>query len=280
MISLDIRCPRCSRKRLLTINKEEVKVKTSGLVSIKIDKNFTCEHSYVAYIDQHYIIRDYFDFDYSLELPEMISEKEKEIYKSELAVSFDFDLIKLNISPNILTIIFKAIISRIPCVWRDKDILYDYIIPFFKTINEEAFEFELEHISEEIYNNSKSEFKKSIVVNSTTVIKNPYKFMDIKKLKIEKKIINAFLVELNTHTGLKIIKKHAKIAFDLAGIVCDYVKNHVKEKHIYSKNILDYLEGTHKITVSPQYLDFLIEIVNHYFEIPVKLSMSHYSGVF
>ncbi len=268
---------------MLTINEEDIKLRPSGLISINIEKNFTCEHSYIAYLDHHFNVRDYFDLDYSVELPEMVIEEKKDVLAKDSVVSVehDFDLIKLNISQNILAFILKAIMTKTPCVFiKDKDILYDYLIPFFNKMNKDAFEFEMEIISEETYKNSKSKFKKSAVVNSTTIINSPNKFMDIKKLKVEKRIINAFMVELDTQAALQIIKRHAKIAFDLAGIVCDYVLNHVKEKHIYSKNILDYLENTHKITIAPHYLDFLIEIVNHYFKIPVKLSMTHYTGVF
>ncbi|MFW9970677.1 MAG: hypothetical protein ACFFDF_10790 [Candidatus Odinarchaeota archaeon] len=283
MVRLDIRCPRCSRRGTITINKEDIELKPSGLFSVNIDKNFTCEHSYIVYIDYNFNIRDYFELDYNVELPEVQREKETDFIAKDSveSVEYDFGLIKLNLTPNILTVIFKAIISKKPCIFiEDKNILYDYLIPFYKTINEEAFEFEIELISEEIYNNSKSKFKNYLVVNSTTIINNPHKFIDTKKLNIEKRIINAFMVETNIKTALKVIKRHAKIAFDLAGIVCDYVNNHMKEKHIYSKTILDYLEDAHNITISTNYLDFLIEIVNHYFEIPVKLSLTHYTGLF
>lgn len=281
MVNLDIRCPRCSQKRMLTINEKELKGKPSGLISINIDKNFTCEHSYVAYIDHHYNIRDYFDLDYSVELPEIFTEEQTEDIVEDSIASFDFDLIKLNFIANILTVVLKAVISKKPCVFiRDKDIYYDYIIPFFKAINEESFEFEMEIISEETYKNSKSKFKKCIVLNSSAIINNPYKFIDTKKLKVEKKIINAFMIELDTLVGLKIIKNHIKNAFDLAVFICDYLNNHVNEKNIYAKNIIDYIESTYRITISSQYLDFLIEIVNQYFEIPVKLSIPGYTGVF
>ena len=283
MVQLDIRCPKCSRNRMLTLNPEDIKLKPSGLISINIEKNFTCEHSYIAYIDHHFNIRDYFDLDYSVELPEVILEEKKDIIAKEaiISVEFDFDLIKLNITPNILTIIFKAIISKTPCVFvRDKDILFGYLIPFFKTITKNSFEFELELVSEEEYKNTKSKLKKSVIVNSTTVLNSPSKFIDIKKLKVEKRIINTFMAELDTQEGLKKIKRHAKIAFDLAGIVRDYAINHPKEKHFYSKNILDYLANTYKITITPNYLDFIVEIINHYFKVPFKLSMVHYSGVF
>lgn len=283
MVRLDIRCPKCSQKRFLTINPDDIELKPSGLFSINIEKGFTCEHSYIVYVDFNFNIRDYFDPDYAIELPNIKVEEKADISVNDLIVpvEYDFDLVKLNINPNVLTVIFKAVISRKLCVFiKDKDLLYDYIIPFFKAINEEAFQFEIELINEQVYNNSKSKFKKNLVVNKTTIINNPYKDMDIKKLNIEKRIINAFIVESNAQEALKIIKRHAKIAYDLAGIVCNYIKNHITDKHIYSKQILDYLEVTHKITISVQYLDFLIDIVNHYFKTPVKLSIPHYTGVF
>ncbi len=281
MVKINIKCPTCSQNRDLNINEDEIELKPSGLTSINIVKNFTCEHTYIAYIDRHYNVRDYFDLDYSVELPKIITEDQTMDIVEDSIMSFDYDLIKLNLTQNILTVILKAILSKKPCVFiKDKDILYDYVIPFFKTINENAFEFDMEIISEETYQNSKSKFKKYVIVNSSAILNNPYKFIDIKKLKVEKRIINAFIVELDIRMGLKIIKNHIRNANDLAVKICDYVKNHVNEKHIYAKNIIDYLESTYGIIISSQYLDFLIEVVHQYFEIPVKLSMSRYAGVF
>ncbi len=82
MVVINIRCPKCSKNRMLSIDEEQIKFKASGLCLLNIDENFTCEHSYVIFIDQHYNIRDYYDFDYNIELSEIISmEKSAEIIK-------------------------------------------------------------------------------------------------------------------------------------------------------------------------------------------------------
>ncbi len=86
-------------------------------------------------VDYKFNVRDYFDLDYSVELPEIVMEEKVETYvnNSVVALEHDFDLIKLNITQNILRVIFKGIISRKPCIFvMLKDILYDYLIPFFK----------------------------------------------------------------------------------------------------------------------------------------------------
>ena len=96
MSKVKIVCPICSRKGTLDIDDSLIKLKPGGLFSINVDKNFTCEHSYVAYIDQNYIVRDYFDFDYNIELPEIVTEKQTDHNLEELIITYDLDLFKLN----------------------------------------------------------------------------------------------------------------------------------------------------------------------------------------
>jgi hypothetical protein len=281
MVEVKIACPICSQKGILNIDVELICSKLSGLYSVNVDKNFTCEHSYVAYIDQNYVVRDYFDSDYNIELPKIVAEKQTDDNLEDLAMSFDLDLIKLNITANILTIFFKSIISKKSIVFiRDSYTYHNSIIPFFSAINKNLFDFEINIIDEETYKNSKSKLKKKIVLNCSTIINNPHKFIALKKIKVEKQIINAFLVKMDVLTGLRILKNHITKSYDLAVHICDYVKNQDNVKSIYAKNITDFLESTHGVVISTQYLDYLIEIVNHYFEIPLKLSMPYYTGVF
>ncbi|MFW9988996.1 MAG: hypothetical protein ACFFC3_10095 [Candidatus Odinarchaeota archaeon] len=76
MVVINIRCPICSKNRMLSIDEEQIKFKASGLCTLNIEENFTCEHSYIIFIDQHYNIRDYYDFDYNIELSEIFSVEE------------------------------------------------------------------------------------------------------------------------------------------------------------------------------------------------------------
>ncbi|MFW9988995.1 MAG: hypothetical protein ACFFC3_10090 [Candidatus Odinarchaeota archaeon] len=273
MVKLNIICPKCSKNRFLTINKDQIQFKDSGLFSLNIDENFTCEHSYIAYLDRQFNIRDYFNFDYDIELPEIIPEEEPEKVVDELAPSYDFDIVKMNLTANIITIIIKAIISKKPIlIIREKNIYYDNIIPFFKEITKRLFEFEMELIPKDEYKKFKSKYKRYIVLDTSTVLKNPYDFIDIKKLKIEKRIINTFIDAPDASVGITQLRNHIKNARDLARIICEFIENQEMNQNIYIESIVDHISFIRGTKITPQYLDFLMEIVNEYFDIPIKFS--------
>ena len=281
MVKVNIRCPLCSQKGILNIDESMIQLKSSGLFSVSIDRNFTCEHAYIAYIDKDYNIRDYFNLDYNIVLPGIIAEEQTDNDLEELILNHDLDLFKLNLNANILTIIFKSIISKKLIFFiGDKYNYNDTIIPFFKAVSKDSFDFEINIIDEETYKNSKAKFKKELVLNPSTIINNPHKFIDLKRINVEKRIINAFIVEKDSIEGLRILKYHITQSYDIAILISDYIKNQAKAKNFYAKNIIDSLETTNGVIISTQYLDYLVEIVNYYFEIPLKLSMPNYTGVF
>jgi hypothetical protein len=282
MATISIACPICSSKGKIEISEEMVQSKSTGLLTINIRKDYTCEHAYVAYIDKNFAVRDYFNLDYNIELPKVqVKEKEESDPFFDVIRNYDLDLIKLNITANILSFMLKSIFMKKSIVFlKDGYVYNDFIVPFFQIVNYEAFSPDISLLSEEELKKSKNQYKNHIVVTNSGIIRNPFKFINIKNIKVEKQIFNTFFIQSEILAGLQVINHHVKKSYDLATFIKDYVQDHKDAKHIYAKELTDYLEQTHSSIVSTHYLDYLIEIVNNYFEIPVKLSMPLYSGVF
>ena len=101
----------------------------------------------------------------------------------------------------------------------------------------------------------------------------------MKELKVEEKIVNTFLTESVSKASLRDLKFNIQKAFDISVLICEYI-NQKGKSTIISKHILDYLESTKDIIITPQYLEFLINIINDYHKIPIKLALPHYTGIF
>ncbi|MEJ2279920.1 MAG: hypothetical protein P8Y70_19570 [Candidatus Lokiarchaeota archaeon] len=75
-MKVEVRCPACSKKGEVEIEKEQIKNSSRGLLAINISNAF-CEHQFVAYIDENLKVRDCFLTDFEVEIPELKFDKVK-----------------------------------------------------------------------------------------------------------------------------------------------------------------------------------------------------------
>ncbi|HEY0088616.1 MAG TPA: hypothetical protein VGB37_07220, partial [Candidatus Lokiarchaeia archaeon] len=70
MPSVKINCPICEKKGTIDVSQEIMKNVSRGLLAVNIAKEIVCSHSFVAYIDKNFNVRDYFTADFQIEIPE------------------------------------------------------------------------------------------------------------------------------------------------------------------------------------------------------------------
>ena len=61
MASIKIQCPSCGKKGDFEILDEKIKNVARGLLAVNIAENTICEHSFIAYVDKNFTIRDYLE---------------------------------------------------------------------------------------------------------------------------------------------------------------------------------------------------------------------------
>jgi len=136
-----------------------------------------------------------------------------------------------------------------------------------------------------------------MIFENNEIVQNQQKIIDPKKLKVEKQIVNNFLTE-QTSMGLIFIKNEIFKAYNLAQFIADYINNQIQikkenrekiEENVLVVNFLDDLVNKEKvfslkisnelekkfgIKIQKQFLNFLLEIVQSYFNIDVEKAIS------
>jgi hypothetical protein len=267
MAKLQVRCPSCSKNNFIEVSDDEVKKATRGLFAVNIEEGIVCEHSFVAYVDKNFVVRDAFKADFQIELPDAISEDITEVEK-DLSDLFEIDLIKLNFTASLLGFILRAMIYKKKIVIiSDQTYMFNQISNFFDYLTQNTFNFNLTVITEEDYDIET--FGEHFSFKGREVINDFENKIQSTKLNVEKTIIQRFLSEYDPLTSLIILKNEIQKAFELSKTIIDFIKGIKKNEKIYSKKMISILEKKHDIKISIPYLDYLYEIVEYYFEVEV-----------
>ncbi|TXT60331.1 MAG: hypothetical protein BAJALOKI1v1_1280009 [Promethearchaeota archaeon] len=295
MTILRIRCPICKTEGEIEITRERLGAISRGVTAVNISSNTVCTHSFIVYIDKNLAIRDYFTVDFQIEIPEIpIRDQPLDLTLPNKDI-LNLDLIKLNLPASILFSILRAIFlkKRVILVQEDQ-FLKKHIINFFEIITKDSFEVAIEVLTENEYKKDKKKFKNSLVFQENELIKKYKEFIDPNKIKLEKQIINRFLEELDLKLSYIMLKNEISKAYMLSKAIVDYIKDQGgyltlktdnetkdsllsnildevldKEKYL-STFFADYLNEKFTIKIQKYYLNFLLEIVENYFEINLK----------
>lgn len=279
MKKIEVRCPSCSSRGYIEISEEEVGKTARGVFAVNVSEGFICEHSFVAYIDKNFIVRDTFMTDFQLELPEIIPNKSIEPKHSAQLDSINVSLIKLNLSASLIAYIIRAILHKRKIVLIfDQLFMFDDVRMFFDYITRNSFETELVVISENQYNSES--YNDYIVFNRKDVIKDDDGIIDVKKLGVERALVQKFLEEYEPIPSLIYLQNELQKAYKLSETIADIVKGLKKKEEVYSKKMIRDLSRIHNVKIQLKYLDFLIEIVENYFkvEVPKSSRVSNFLG--
>ncbi|MFX0027308.1 MAG: hypothetical protein ACFE8M_12935 [Candidatus Hermodarchaeota archaeon] len=270
MAKLQVRCPTCSKNNFIEVSDDEVKKAARGLFTVNIEEGIICEHSFVAYVDKNFVVRDTFKADFQIELPDAISEDITEIEK-DFSDLFEIDLIKLNLTASVLGYVLRAMIYKKKIVIiSDQEYMFSQISNFFDYLTQNTFNIDLTVITEEDYNIQT--FGEHFAFKGREVINDFDSKIQSTKLNVEKTIIQKFLSEYDPLTSLIIIKNEIQKAFELSETIIGVISNIKKNEKIYSKKMISDLERKHEVKISIAYLDYLYEIVENFFEVKIPRS--------
>ncbi|MFX1444090.1 MAG: hypothetical protein ACFFHV_11795 [Promethearchaeota archaeon] len=281
MPQIQIRCPSCHKIGIIEIEDNALKSITRGLLAVYVKANTICEHSFVTYIDKNLKIRDYFIADFLIEIPEKVpfgKLEEEKIPESEM---INLNLIKLNLPAILITLVIKSIFLKKKIVLIfEEEFLYNHILNFFNYITLDLFEIDISIISNEQYKDNSKIYKDFMVFNGKEIVKNVNKSINLKKLAVEKQIVQNFFSEVDMESSLILLRNDIQKAYILSKAIVDIIKNQRKDEKINILKISKELEDEYQIKLSNKYLAFLIEIVKNYFDIDVpSLSQSFLNSI-
>ncbi|MFX1393711.1 MAG: hypothetical protein ACFFAH_09055, partial [Promethearchaeota archaeon] len=207
MTKVRMKCPSCNKIGNIEVSDVLMKNVSRGLLAINIAQNVICSHTFIVYIDKNFNIRDYFTTDFQVELPQITpaeSIKDSKIPGKEIV---NLDLIKLNMPPMLLTFVIKSIFLKQKIVIiEDQEFLHKHIYNFFKYITQNTFEPNIAIVTEEMYKNNKKNYKDSMVFDHITILRNINKFINPKKLSVEKQIVSRFITEFDLEYSYILLK--------------------------------------------------------------------------
>ncbi|HEY0089851.1 MAG TPA: hypothetical protein VGB37_13465 [Candidatus Lokiarchaeia archaeon] len=269
MTQIIVICPSCGKKGKINVSEDLIKNTSRGILSVNIDPEIICSHTFLVYIDKNLQIRDYFFVDLKLKLPEIASIDKIEVDVRLSKEIVDIELIKLNISAMFLTYVIKSIFLKQKIVLvSDEEFLHKHIINFFQYLTQNNFELDLSVIKSDEYKNNKKSYENAMIFGSNKILKNNKNLINPKKLDIEKKIVARFFSEIQSAYSLIVLKNEIFKAFKLSKQMKEFVENEQESGN--QANILkiqNELEKLNQTRIVNQYLQFLIDIVINYYKI-------------
>jgi len=271
MVKIKVRCPSCNNTGNIEIDNDVIKNDKRGVIAVNVRKDQICSHSIVVYIDRNLAIRDSFLLDFELETPQIdiVAPKENKEFKID---DLKIDIIKLNFIPLTFSYILRGVFFKKKIiVINENQFINDLVLKFFNVIFQNTFDINISFILESDYKIDKKKYYDTLIVEGNRVINDKEKICDLKKLKIEREIINRFFLESNLMLSVLILKNEIQKAFSLTISIVKFIKCLDKSEKINLIKIVDKLEKDYAVKITKIYFNFLIEIVKYYFKIELPM---------
>lgn len=269
MAKIEVHCPVCSNWEKIDISENVTENAKKGLVAINITAGMICEHSFICYVDKNLSVRDCLIADFKIEAPNTSDILEVGDTTQQEIESIKFDLIKLNIPEVVMASIFRAIfLGKNVLLISEDQFLVSHIISFFNYAKKDIFETKIVSISKLDFKNDNKRFGDYIVFEKMDIIQDKNKIINPKKLTVEKSIVRKFLEEFELVTGLIILRNEIQKAKTYSTTIKAFLKNS-KNKNWTSKILIDHIAEIHNEKIQVSYLTFLLDIVQHYFNVEV-----------
>lgn len=274
MVKVEFRCPSCKKIGLLDVHSGLLKQTERGLLAITVPSGNLCSHSFVAYIDKNLDTRDCFLADFMIEIPALSEEDSVEITVPEINTS-EIEILKLNLPASVIVYIIRAVLFKKKVLLvSDKKHLYDHYLHFFEYITQNSFDLNIAFTPKIMYKLKRKDFKESVIIGEDKeIIKDVDKIINVKKLKIEKKIVHEFFQTIEILPSMIILKnellKIHKISEKISALAESY---HLSEL-VNQDEINDSLEDISTTKIQADFLNLLLDVVEEYFGIHVPMSL-------
>ena len=264
-MKIEVRCPACSKRGILEVSEEDVKKTAKGLFAINIDKIF-CSHSFVAYVDKNFSIRDCYITDFQIGLPEAIPNKKVGTVPIKIE-DINLTLVKINLLPNLLVNTIRAIVTgKKIAILSNEPFIYKHIENFLKYITANSFKNEIAIISVEDYKKEKKLYKEHIVLQANQIIKDDTNIINPKKMGIERAIVHNFFDSYNLKTSTLLLKNELLNLHEYSRDLIDLVNSYRGSKKLGKKELIKRLNTRLNIKLTGNYLELVLDILTNYFD--------------
>ncbi|MCF2140926.1 MAG: hypothetical protein K9W44_12790 [Candidatus Lokiarchaeota archaeon] len=212
---INVICPICKNAGRIPVPVDVVKKKETGATSVFIPAGMVCEHSFYAYVDKNFDVRDYLVLEYSL----MDDEKKVENLKNDILRRADeFNITYANVTKfisedDLRILLFAGFIgTQLLLIENDTEserfcVLFTYLSKLFPTVARDAKIFPADQFLE--YNDShKEKLKKFTIYNVVykLIVQKPFSAISTEPLE--------YLFDMIKKTPPKLQIVYAKNFFD------------------------------------------------------------------
>ncbi|MFX1276547.1 MAG: hypothetical protein ACFFBP_06895 [Promethearchaeota archaeon] len=269
MVQIFINCPICSKKGTMDIDENVITQNSRGITTISVSK-VLCEHSFIAYIDNKFDVRDTFITDLTLESPELELDN-LSLGKTPDQETINVFLITINLHPSTLTYILRACFNNEKVLLINNiEIVHKHLINFMHYIFVNTFAINFMVINRVDFQKNRKLFKDYLIIDDLRVLNDKNKVLKAKKFEVERNIVHSFFNEISPDISLNNIKKEIAKAFKLSNDVLVYVLNLDESEALDAKDLTKFLETQYNIKISTNYLTFLIDIVRNFYKVNVR----------
>ncbi len=270
MVRVLIKCPECSAIDKIDVDENMIVHNERGVTAVNIVKSTMCSHSFIVYIDTNFAVRDSFVTDFNVELPKIQVNVPK---KTTLERNFDPYIIFLNMKPLTVSYILR-------CCFLKKEVLFInnmriinlHLLGFFKYLFSETFEYDFTILNKDEYKKKKKKYKNYIIFSDKKIIRDKSDILKEKQMKIERIMIQNYLVGLDSDSSLIILRNEIYKVFKILNYIIEYSSN--RNLTINPKIIVDLIIEKFSTNISKAYLNFLILVLKEYFEIEISDSFN------
>jgi hypothetical protein len=267
MKEVKINCPLCNKSGKIEVDEEILENSQRGIAAINVQESIICAHSFVAYIDKNYNVRDSFVSDFRIDLPNV--KIEEKIQKAP-QIRFDessIDLILLDLSAFELASILNGVFSKEKLLLIcDNEIISEKLAFMLEYIFQNTFDYEIEIVNRLEYIRYKRDYEGYQIIETDKDLTKKKKEKIIKNIRIESAIIEKFLSEQNSLTGLLILKNEIIKVFEMSKSITEILQNYSGKHKISKKKLFDLLGDKYGIEIQSEYLEFLLEVTKNYHE--------------
>lgn len=268
---INIRCPNCSKSGIIEFNTNLIKENQRGITAINIPEKIICKHSFIVYIDKNYTVRDSFCADFKIEIPKMKIELEST--KVQSLGDINFYLLLINIHAICFARILRgSFLKKKILILNDLELIKKHLQKFIEVVFDKFLVVDIKLLSRNEYRQNKKQYKDYIILDGDKVSNDQNKILHEKSIKVEKIIIQKFLAETDTVQGLIILRNEIQKAFYLAQKIIKFNENLKEGQEYSSKRMLDHFYENNNLKISYDYLEFLTEIVNSYYDVELLIS--------
>ena len=267
-VEITIHCPVCNTRGQISVEKNIIDQSSRGVTAVNVAENLICQHSFVTYVDKNLNVRDAFVCDFKVEIPKL---EGPDLEEYESPTNFDLSIIKINIMPSVMANILRAILMGAKIVYlSDQEFLDDHFYKFLEYIFGDSFNIDLIFVPLGGYKKNAKQYRNNVVFKDKKIIRDPNKIFEQSSLKIELAIVQQFYREYDEISCLILFKNEINKIERLIHQILKYHESQKEGQEFKTKEAIEHLNNQYKTTIPLSYLNFLLDIIESYFEIKLN----------